>query len=330
MQLTVDPARFSRIKLWILVPAGNDLIHSTFAVCLTNLIKTLRQYSVHADLIFMPGDSLVTRARNNLADMFMGASSDSNDHFALWLDYDILFDPMSVIQLLALDLDFVAAPYSKKGLHMDRMAEAARLGWPSERIRSVAGTPNVNWITAPIQIGEPMPVLEAGSGFWLMKRKVLEQMQAAYPELRYNRAHEEKAHYGRDHGWDYFKVGIWPETGEYLSEDWWFSRTWHKLGGTLFCCFWIKTHHIGPHMYSMDMPAIAELLDATGGYINGPTRTEEKSNAAIREETQANRAAQPGANGDISRAIAFALGGGSLSSKTDQAAVEGNPGALGG
>ena len=274
MELTIDQKRFSEIKLWILIPAAGDLIHSTFCVCLVNLIKLLRQYEIHADLLFMPGDSLVTRARNNLADMFMAKSSDPDSHFALWLDCDILFEPESVIQMLALDRDFVAAPYSKKGLHKDRMAEAARLNWPSERMTAAAGTPNVNWVAHPVQVFEPFPVLEAGSGFWLMKRKVLMQMQAAHPEIKYKRAQEEIAHYGTDHSWDYFHVGVWPETGEYLSEDWWFCRTWRNLGGTLYCCFWIKTQHIGPFLYPMDMPAIAELLNTTGGYINGPTKQE--------------------------------------------------------
>lgn len=272
LQLTLTPERAQQLRVWILVPAAGDLIHATFSTHLIKLLGLLRTHGIWYTLNYLPGDSLVTRARNNLADIFMSASTDDDNHFSLWLDCDILFNPEDVLALLALDLDFVAAPYSKKGLHMDRMVEAAKLGWPNDRVAAVVGTPNVNWLINPVRTDIPMPVLEAGSGFWLVKRKVYRMMQDALPEIRYKRAFEEHAHYGRDFAYDFFKVGVWPDTGEYLSEDWWFSRTWRKLGGTLHCCFWMKTHHIGPYLYPCDMAAIADLLTATGGFINAETR----------------------------------------------------------
>jgi hypothetical protein len=275
MQLNLPADKAQKIKLWILIPAAGDLIHATFSGHLIRLLGLLRQHGIWYELRYLPGDSLVTRARNNLADIFLTASSDDDQHFALWLDCDILFDPASVLQMLSLDLDFVAAPYSKKGFHVDRMAEAARLGWPNDRVMRVVGTPNVNWLTHPIRCDIPMPVLEAGSGFWLIKRKVFRMMAEADPAIRYRRAPEEQSHYGTEFAHDFFRVGVWPETQEYLSEDWWFCRTWRALGGLVHCCFWIVTHHIGPHLYPMDMPAIADLLTATGGYINAETRPKE-------------------------------------------------------
>lgn len=274
MRLTIPSHRASRLRVWILVPAAGDLIHATFSTNLITLLGLLRTHGIWYSLHYLPGDSLVTRARNNLADIFYTASSDDNDHLALWLDCDILFDPHAVLQMLALDLDFVAAPYSKKGIHVDRLKAAAELGWDNDKIMRVVGTPNVNWLAHPIRCDEPMPVLEAGSGFWLTKRKVYRMMVEALPHIRYKRAAEEIAHYGTDHAHDFFRVGVWPETSEYLSEDWWFCREWRNLGGVVHCCFWIKTYHIGRHMFPMDMPAIANLLTATNGFINGPTKGE--------------------------------------------------------
>jgi len=302
VQIKLDPDKMRQKKLWILVPAAGDLIHATFSNCLVALMEMLRAHHVTSRIIFLPGDSLVTRARNNLAQMFMDNSSDADTHFSLWLDCDILFQPESVLQMVALDLDFVAAPYSKKGVHQDRVAEAARLNWPNDRMMAVAGTPNVNWLTHPITMTEPMPVLEAGTGFWLVKRKVFSQMQS--DEIKFKRSPEEHGHYG-EFGYDYFRVGIWPETREYLSEDWWFCREWRKLGGTVYCCFWIKTNHIGPYLYPMDMPTIADLLTATGGYINGPTREENHATTQVRSVSKYNGRAT-GTPEDIARAIAIA------------------------
>jgi hypothetical protein len=301
MQLT--PERAKQIRLWILVPAAGDLIHATFSQCLNKLFILLNQHHIQTQMLFLPGDSLVTRARNNLAASFLSTSIDPDSDFCLWLDCDILFEPESVLQMLTLDLDFVAAPYSKKGLHQDRIAESARLNIPNDRMMASAGTPNVNWLTHPIRCDQPMPVLEAGSGFWLLKRKVFTQMIDALPHIKFRRSPDEK-HYG-DHGYDFFRVGIWPDTNEYLSEDWWFCREWRKLGGTVYCCFWIKTNHIGPYLYPMDMPAIADLLTATGGYINAETRPKKEvmdATPQVRREAPVNGAASVSDPG-IARAI---------------------------
>lgn len=267
MKLSISPERVSKIRLWILIPTRELRCLSPHHVTLLGL---LRQHGIWYELRTLPGDSLVTRARNNLADIFYQNSSDDCNDFSLWLDDDILFNPESVLQMLALDLDFVSAPYTRKGLHMDRIHAAAKLGYKAEDLAKVAGTPNVNWITQLRRLDEPMPVLESGSGFWLVKRKVF-RMMAEQLDIEYKRTAEEKAHFGHDTAHDFFRVGVWPETREYLSEDWWFCREWRNLGGTVWCCFWIKTQHIGQYMYQCDMDAIAGLLKQTGGYINGET-----------------------------------------------------------
>ena len=340
MHLTLPKERAEKTRVWILIPAAGDQIHATFAVCLIRLLGLLRQHGITGELLFLPGDSLVTRARNNLTAQFLTASSDPDHDYSLWLDCDILFDPAAVLHLLATNLDFVCAPYSKKGIHLDRIAEAARLGWPNDRMMAVGGTPNVNWLVHPLRTDIPVPVLEAGTGFWLVRRKVYTQMIADLPLLPFRRSAEEK-HYGD--GYDFFRVGVWPETNEYISEDWWFCREWRRLGGTVYCCFWIKTQHIGPRHYEMDMPAIADLLTATGGYINAETRpTKESKDATTQahgsnDHTNGNGRADRGqveeighrlakTGPDISRALAALLD----VLPSDEAAGEGGAGSLGG
>jgi hypothetical protein len=335
VRLELSKEQAEKIRLWILVPAAGDLIHATFSQCLNKLFVLLGQHRIQTQMMFLPGDSLVTRARNNLAHLFYKSSTNDETDFCLWLDCDILFEPEAVLQMLALNLDFVTAPYSKKALHQDRIAESARLNLPNDRMMASAGTPNVNWLAHPIRCDVPMPVLEAGSGFWLTKRKVYTQMIESL-DITFKRCNDEK-HYG-DEGYDFFRVGIWPETKEYLSEDWWFCREWRKLGGTVYCCFWVKTNHIGPYLYPMDMPAIADLLTATGGYINAETKP--NATTQIRPVKFNSGAADPllfrdGDRGsdashvrpDILRAVAAAR---DYPRPTDEAAGEGDSGPMGG
>lgn len=305
MELRLDPEKVQKMKVWILIPAAGDKINATFAACLVRLLGQLRIHGINGELRFMPGDSLVTRARNNLASIFYKDSTDDHNHYSLWIDSDILFDPQSVLQMLSLDMDFVAAPYTRKGLHLDRMHAAASLGWKAEDITRVAGTPNVNFLMNAFQISEPVPVREAGSGFWLVKRKVF-RMMAEGLDIEYKRNLEETAHYGEGTAHDFFRVGVWPETREYLSEDWWFCREWRNLGGTVNCCFWIKTHHIGPYMYPMDMDAVVGLLSQTGGYVHGETWGN-KSNGnvgASKESTERENAGAVGATAPVGCATA--------------------------
>src|ERR1700733_5825370 len=124
MHLTIPADRASRIRLWILIPAAGDLIHATFSTHLIKLLGLLRVHGIWYELRYLPGDSLVTRARNNLASIFLKQSTDDSDHYSLWLDGDMLLEAPSVLQMLSLDLDFCAAPYSKKGIHVDRLRAA--------------------------------------------------------------------------------------------------------------------------------------------------------------------------------------------------------------
>jgi hypothetical protein len=332
VHLTIPAERASRIKLWILIPCRSL---NALAPHHITLLGTLRQHGIWYSLRTLPGDSLITRARNNLADIFLRESTDDDHHFALWLDDDVIFHPESVLQMLALDLDFVAVPYTKKGLHMDRMQAAATLGWKSSDLESVSGTPNVNFLVNTVHLDMPTPVLESGSGFWLHKRKVLTMMVNALPHIRYRRTQEEKAHYGSDYAYDFFRVGVWPDTQEYLSEDWWFCREWRKLGGVVHCCFWIHTQHLGPHMYQMNMDAIIGLLNQTGGYIHGATWPDKETNHATTQiANDAKRRTGPSDGATNGRAngrdTLFARALAALQNEANEAAVPRHPGPLGG
>jgi hypothetical protein len=314
-------------RLWIATPAYGGQSYVAFSTAVLKLLLRCRELGIVCTHHYLPNDSLITRARNNLTDLFLYCGWDNLDRdLMLWLDGDVIFEPEDIIYMIQLtkspQYDILAAPYTRKGLHWDRIAEAARLGWPSSRLQSVAGSPNVNHIVQPLVLTEPHPLLESGTGFLLIRRKVYLQISAAHPELTYNRTNDEKNTYGRDTCVAYFLDGIDPESHQFLSEDWWFCRQWIRLGGTIHGCMWICTGHIGTYVYLMNMPAIAELLNATDGYLDGPTKGNSNAiapaTAAVETEVSGN-----GTKPDISRVL-------SLIGAPREAAVEGDPGTLGG
>jgi hypothetical protein len=49
-------------------------------------------------------------------------------------------------------------------------------------------------------------------------------------------------------------------TDRYLSEDYTFCQNWRNMGGKIWLCPWMKTHHIGTYAFTGDLPAIANYL----------------------------------------------------------------------
>lgn len=356
--ITFDLDFLRTLRLWIVTPSFGGMAHVAHDANLIDLTHLLHRYGISHVIKYLPNDSLITRARNNLADQFLHSdyTNESTD-FILWFDGDITFTPLDVIAMLQLMQnplhDILAAPYSRKGIHWDRVAEAARLNWSSSRLASVAGDPNVNFIVHPLDITRPHPLLEAGTGFLLMRRKVLTLYGQHYAaDILYRRTPDEASIYGRDTCYNYFHAGIDDDPAipraerTYLSEDWWFCRHWIRMGGTIHGCMWIRTGHIGTYTYPMDMPAIAELLAATGGFLHGPTRpspamtntttikedphAKQASPAVIPAAASATGVALPGAlprGADIRHACAFVTG---ASLSPGKATVAGDPGPLGG
>ena len=86
-------------------------------------------------------------------------------------------------------------------------------------------------------IGGFVEVLEAATGMMLIKRDVLKKMQKAYPERKYRSDQIVNGlRFMSDNCFDLFGVGKidWDEEERYLSEDYYFSRLWSKIGGKIW------------------------------------------------------------------------------------------------
>ena len=67
------------------------------------------QHGVEVRFSFLFNESLITRARNYLADQFL---SSGYTHM-LFIDADVHFNPMDVLDLIVRDFDVGGAPYPK-------------------------------------------------------------------------------------------------------------------------------------------------------------------------------------------------------------------------
>lgn len=209
---------------------------------------------------FLPGDSLVNRARNNLAKRFL-AGFPGNDgagnavtvkhDWMLFLDTDLVFKPEAVELLYQLAL--------KRGPGIYCGA------YPIKQIKPKVvfnNMPNC----APDDEGI-VEVREAGTGFMLIHREVFEKMQdKCRDEIEYtvDMGHTDGP---EEISWDFFSVGVYFDPllkkKRFLSEDWYFCQRWRALGGKIFMHTRISCNHIGTFNYPGNPQ---DIMDAAAHY----------------------------------------------------------------
>jgi len=268
MQLEVKVEELRAKKLFVATPMYGGMSHGMFVKACLDMQTICVNYGIEVRFSFIFNESLITRARNYLVDEFLRTEEFTH---LLFLDADIHFDPRDVIALLALDKDVIGGPYPKKSIKWNAVRDAVKkfpdidLG----ELEKVAGDFVFNPApgTEKFSVAEPIEVLEIGTGFMMIKRHVFDKFAAAYPQLKYKPDHVGQANFdGTRYIHAYFDTVIdSKENGgfgsdRYLSEDYMFCQWWRRLGGQIWLCPWMKTHHIGTYAFTGDMPAVANYV----------------------------------------------------------------------
>lgn len=169
-------------------------------------------------LQYYNGDSLIPRARNKIAQMFL----DSTNDYLMFIDSDIRFRKDHIARLRSFDKPIVGGVYFKKKL-------------PYEPV-----------MNAFIRQEGPLAVMrEIGTGFMMIRRDVLESMRDADPENIYRYDRDEWD--GEKWGYDWFKTGV--KNQRYLSEDYYFCQEAAERGFATYLDQSIITQHIGRKDY---------------------------------------------------------------------------------
>ncbi len=196
-------------------------------------------------------DSLITRSRNKILATFLDMPQLTHLFF---IDADIAFKPEAVKRLLDFDQDVVAGMYPIKNIDWPRFQNRVKPGASEAELREFG----LNFVGMPLA-GEGREERDgfvtgsyAGTGFMLIKRRVIERMIAAHPETKYEVAHTypRVAKRQSPNQFALFDCMIEPETKIYLSEDFAFCRRWRQLGGKLWLDTKTRLTHIGSYQYT--------------------------------------------------------------------------------
>ena len=276
MQLEVSVEQLRKNKLFVATPMYGGMAHGMYVKSCLDLQAICSQYGIEVRFSFIFNESLITRARNYLVDEFLRAEGFTH---LLFIDADIHYDPRDVVACLALDKDVIGGPYPKKSIKWGAVKEGVKRNpeITPQDMEKLAGDFVFNPVpgTEKFSVAEPVEVLEIGTGFMMVKREVFNKFKDAYPELHYKPDHVGQANFdGTRYIHAYFDTVIDRKrtmmvNGEekqlggsdrYLSEDYMFCQWWRNLGGQIWLCPWMKTHHIGTYAFTGDMPAVANFV----------------------------------------------------------------------
>jgi hypothetical protein len=202
------------------------------------LTKMAMQRGIEIQHQFLFTESLITRGRNSLANTFM--SSDFTH--MLFIDADIGFKPADVFKLMEHDLDLVCGGYPAKLIDWNLVHKAATNGVPPEGLSSFASPYIYNSLPGN-DTNVVKEVIEAGTGFMMIKRSVFDTLKDHVPEYTSNQ-------FGSGVGTkikEYFATSI--QDGFLLSEDYHFCRLYRKHGGKVFLDTSISLQHIGTNVF---------------------------------------------------------------------------------
>jgi len=266
MELKITAEHLRQYKIFLGAPMYGGQCAGLFCKATNDLSTLCAQYGIELRIYYLFNESLVQRARNYVVDEFIR----SDCTHLMFVDSDIGFRPNDVLSLLGIQTTYpdqyevMTGPYPKKTISWEKVKAAVEQGKAENPF-------DLNFYTGdyvfnPIQgqkefrLDEPVEVNEAGTGFMLIPREVLEKYAAAYPELKYKPDHTRSESFDGSHEITaFFDCEIDPTSRRYLSEDYFFCRNARKIGIKIHMCPWMELQHVGNYIFRGSMGAIAAI-----------------------------------------------------------------------
>lgn len=228
--------------IYICTPMYGGQCTGVYVQSLINLIGILGNKGYKTSCAFMFNESLITRARCNMAHQFLQTDAD----YLFWIDSDIRFRAEDAVKMLEADVDVIGGIYPKKEINWHTVKNAALEG--KEDLQKYTGSFVVNLLnneaSLTVRVDEPCEVSAIGTGFMLIKRDVFEKLKP----------HTEKyvsdmSHLAGEEIYGFYLDPIDPESKRLLSEDYFFCHQWRKIGGKVHAAPWCNLGHMGTYLF---------------------------------------------------------------------------------
>ena len=235
-QATIDLNVLRKMNIFFATPCYGGMVTDQFFLSMFRASQTFMQHGINFRITTLRNESLITRGRNILTAMFL----ESDCSHLMFIDADIEFQADDLLRMMAYDKPIMAAAYPKKALPIQYAINFKFINQEKKQIRIENGA---------------VEVLDASTGFFLVKREVVEKMMQEYPELHYRNDSNIDEKFNK-YCYSFFDTIHDPEDNRYLSEDYTFCRRWQKLGGEIWLDPNTKLNHVGTHSFEGDVTKI--------------------------------------------------------------------------
>jgi len=236
-------------SIMIATPMYGGMCTGHYVSGLLSAVAKLRDMGMHVSWAQLMNESLITRARNDLANSFLERGLD----YLMFIDADIGFNAEAVLTLLAADRDVACGIYPKKEVDWARVNIAAKEG--KESLQDYAGSFVFNMVGAEHAETDSEGMIEvrhAGTGFMLIKRGVFEQLKPHVPTYRVASFKDANGEYVKPLIHEFFATSI-DDGGALLSEDYHFCDLFRKHGGKIHANPFLQLRHVGTYVYGGDI-----------------------------------------------------------------------------
>ena len=244
-------------KLFIGTPCYGGMITADYFKSCMQLVALAASKKIELQFGTIGNESLITRARNTLVQLFM----DGDYTHLLFIDSDLAFNPEAVIRMLEYDKDVTTGIYPRKTIDWikvkKRLKEKPNMSEDELLASSLQYNLNVKNPENILLDKGFIEVMDGPTGFMLIKRDVFLKMAKVYPELKFvpdqhiNQSHDTEFDYHKTSNWNYtfFDTMIEPQTKRYLSEDYAFCRLWQNIGGRIYADIMSGMTHYGNYAF---------------------------------------------------------------------------------
>jgi hypothetical protein len=259
---------YTKLKVFVATPCYAGQVHVKFMECVMGLQHTLLTNGIGFEFYTIPFDSLIPRARNASVTRFMGSKESTH---LLFIDADIQFHPSSVVKMLRETKDVICGCYPKKALDFDSLKK--NITTLTDNVELIQSSVNYAFNFKPqsthrVERGV-VEVLDAPTGFMMIRKQVFRDLMQAYPEAEYRNDVRAYQVTPEDRFFDLFPSRVFD--GRYLSEDYGFCRLYQQSGGQIFADLTVKLNHYGQFCYHGD--PLLHLRHTKGVKVTETTET---------------------------------------------------------
>jgi hypothetical protein len=234
-------------SITIATPMYGGICHGAYLKSIINLVNLLSKKGYSVNYSELSNESLITRARNTLTEIFLRTGND----YLLFIDSDQGFNADQVVKMIDENEMLIGAAVPMKGINWERVRAAAKAD--KENISNFTSIYNVNISNEQKEELKKNPTQKVevdyvGSGLMLIHRNVFQILKEFTPSYRSDQHSIGGIEYGETI-YDFWRTEIEPISKRLLSEDYNFCKIWRDNGGKIYLAPYVKVVHVGTYWF---------------------------------------------------------------------------------